>query len=699
MRNQRLTAQLENFEHQIQKARHRLAALPDSITAAELLQELEASLEELRVAEEELAQQEEALEMAELSVKLAHAHYRELFEFAPLGYIVTDLNGVIIEANRTAIELLNVKPQYIIGKPFVIYAAEDDKYYLRSRLLGLQHSYDIQSWEMHLQPRHRASVPVAVTCVRAQLDESDSLSSVVRWLVYDLTARKQIEEAERERVFRSTFEQAAVGMAYLTPAGRWLRVNQRWIEMIGYSREELLELNYRDITHPDDVQPSQRAHQQLINLETEQVTVEKRYRRKDGSDLWANVTASLVFGGDEKPLYIVSVIEDISARKAAEEAERQQRLLAETLHDTAIQLTSTLNMNEVLNTVLVSLKRVIPHDAIIVVLTKGATAQIVRTQGLAEIGLANLQDTLENIHLLVDDVDVLRYMAQTRESVYFPAWTERGDLQSRFPHLESFDSFIASPILFQNQALGFILLFSQKTGFFSEQHTRILLAFAAQAAIAIQNALLLQQARELAVLEDRQRLARDLHDAVSQTLFSSVLITETLPQVLQRSQADALEYLRDLEALNRSAMAEMRVLLLELRPEQLMRMKLQDQIVHLTEAAKGRKAIDFALNLEQGLDLPPSVRISFFRITQEALNNIIKHSYATQVNIHLMQKSGLVELCIQDNGHGFQPETIKAGMGMSTMRERAQEINARLRIHSGVGEGTIILVTWKPPGG
>jgi two-component system nitrate/nitrite sensor histidine kinase NarX len=241
-------------------------------------------------------------------------------------------------------------------------------------------------------------------------------------------------------------------------------------------------------------------------------------------------------------------------------------------------------------------------------------------------------------------------------------------------------------------------LFSRTQGFFSEQHAQILRAFAAQAAIAIQNAQLFQQARELAVLEDRQRLARDLHDAVSQTLFSSVLITETLPQVLQRSKDDALEYLRDLESLNRSAMAEMRVLLLELRPEQLMRIKLQDQIVHLTEAAKGRKSIDFHLSMEEDLEMPPSVRISFFRITQEALNNIIKHSYATRVDIQLMRQSGAIELRIQDNGRGFQPEAIKAGLGMSTMRERAQEINARLRVQSGFGEGTIIRVIWRPPG-
>jgi PAS domain S-box-containing protein len=696
MKNQRLTAQLVNFGQQVQKARYRLSTLPDTITVADLLQELETGLEELRVAEEELAQQEEALETADLNIKLAHAHYRELFEFAPLGYIVTDLNGVIIEANRAAIELLNVKPQYIIGKPLGIYAAEDDKYYLRSRLLGLQHSSAIQSWETNLQPRHRLSIPVAVTCVRAQLDDSDPRSSVIRWLLYDLTARKQAEEAEREKVFRSTFEQAAVGMAYLTPAGKWLRMNQKWTEMIGYSREELLELSYQDVTHPDDLEQSRRAHQKLINLDVEQVTIEKRYRRKDGQILWVNVTASLVFGGDEKPLYILSVIEDITARKATEETERQQRMLAETLHDTAIQLTSTLNMNEVLDTLLVSLGRVIPHDAAVVLLTQGKMTQVVRTRGLAEGGLA---DPLENSSLLVDDVDVFREMLQNLQPICCSTWTDKGDLRQRFPQLAHFQSYIAAPIIFQNQVLGFVQLFSQTAGFFSEPHTQILSAFAAQSAIAIQNAQLFQQARDLAVLEDRQRLARDLHDAVSQTLFSSVLIIETLPQVLQKSKDDALEYLRDLESLNRSAMAEMRVLLLELRPEQLMRMKLQDQIVHLTEAAKGRKSITFDLHLEDGLELPPSVHISFFRITQEALNNIIKHSYASHVNIHLIESSGAVELCIQDDGRGFQPGAIKSGLGMSTMRERAQEINARLHIQSGIGEGTIIVVTWKPPGG
>jgi PAS domain S-box-containing protein len=698
MRNQRLNAQLESFSQQVQKARHHLLEQPDTITVSDLLQELETSLEELRVAEEELAQQEEALEVADLNLKLAHAHYRELFEFAPLGYIITDLNGAILEANRAAIALLNVKLQYVLHKPLALYVAEDDKFYLRSRLLGLQNTAHIQSWEMRLQPRKKPLTSVAVTCVRAQLDESDSQSSIIRWLLYDLTERKQAEEAEREKVFNSTFEQAAVGMAYLRPDGKWLRVNQKWCQMTGYSREELLGHHYRDITHPEDVELSQHAHQQLISQQVEQAALEKRFCHKDGSTLWASVTASLVLDGDEKPLYVIAVIEDITRRKLAEEAERQQRLLTDALYDTAVQLTSTLHLNEVLDSVLVSLKRVVPHDAALVMLTRGSTAQIVRTRGLAEIGLTDLEDTLTDFRFRVDEVDILRDTAQNRQPAYFTVWIDRSGL-GHFPQIERFHSLVAAPVVFRDQVLGFILLFSQIAGFFSEQHAQILRAFAAQSAIAIQNAQLFQQARELAVLEDRQRLARDLHDAVSQTLFSSVLITETLPQVLQKSKEDALEYLRDLESLNRSAMAEMRVLLLELRPEQLTRMKLTDQIVHLTEAAKGRKAIQFDLALDDTRKLPPSVRISFFRIAQEALNNIIKHSYATRVSIRLAQQADVVELMIQDDGRGFHPERIKAGLGLSTMRERAQEINAKLRIQSSDGEGTIIVVTWRPPGG
>src|SRR5690606_24497527 len=141
------------------------------------------------------------------------------------------------------------------------------------------------------------------------------------WLVRDVTARKVAEEAlaERERRFRSTFDQAAVGISHIELGGRFLRVNRRLAEIVGYSRDELLRLTFRDITYPADRDAHEAQTQRLLAGEIESYTIEKRYVHKSGGVIWVSVTGSVVRKEDGRPDYLISVIQDISDRKALEE--------------------------------------------------------------------------------------------------------------------------------------------------------------------------------------------------------------------------------------------------------------------------------------------------------------------------------------------------------------------------------------------
>ena len=141
----------------------------------------------------------------------------------------------------------------------------------------------------------------------------------------DITARKQAEALlrESEERFRATFEQAAVGTARLTPEGRWLEVNQRLCEIVGYTREELLTKTFQDITHPEDLETDLDFVRQMLAGEIQTYALEKRYWRKDGSLVWINLTVSLVREPAGAPHYFISVVEDIHARKQAEAALRQ----------------------------------------------------------------------------------------------------------------------------------------------------------------------------------------------------------------------------------------------------------------------------------------------------------------------------------------------------------------------------------------
>ena len=124
---------------------------------------------------------------------------------------------------------------------------------------------------------------------------------------------------ESETRFRSTFEQAAVGIAHVAPDGRWLRVNQKLGDIVGYTREELLTTSFQDITHPDDLDADSGFVQQMLAGDIETYSLEKRYLRKDGTQVWINLTVALVRDAGGEPAYFISVVEDIAARKQAEE--------------------------------------------------------------------------------------------------------------------------------------------------------------------------------------------------------------------------------------------------------------------------------------------------------------------------------------------------------------------------------------------
>jgi two-component system nitrate/nitrite sensor histidine kinase NarX len=231
---------------------------------------------------------------------------------------------------------------------------------------------------------------------------------------------------------------------------------------------------------------------------------------------------------------------------------------------------------------------------------------------------------------------------------------------------------------------------SATPGFFNDASAKRLQAFGNQAASAIQNAKLYQQAQELAAVEERQRLARDLHDAVSQTLFSASMIAEMLPRLWQNKPETVPQRLAQLHRLIRGAMAEMRTLLIELRPTALVETELSVLLSHLADAVAGRTSTNVVLEVD-GIDpLPSEVRIAFYRIAQEALNNVIKHARANEVRIALYSSD--------DDGRGFDPNAVLSNnLGLSIMHELADEIDAKLTITSTLEAGTEIILRWSQP--
>ncbi len=252
------------------------------------------------------------------------------------------------------------------------------------------------------------------------------------------------------------------------------------------------------------------------------------------------------------------------------------------------------------------------------------------------------------------------------------------------------------PLAVKSRIIGGVGVAHAKRNYFTSHHADLALSVANQAAITMINAELYGHAQELAVLEERQRLARNLHDAVNQSLFSAGLIAEVLPRLWDQDQELARQSLEDLRRLTRGAMAEMRALLAELRPSTLTDAELGDLLRLLGNAFTGRTNIPVNVTMVGQGVLPAGVQVATYRICQEALNNVAKHAKASLVEINLKHEDASIELSIRDDGRGFDPEQPAASghYGLSMMHERAEAVGVQLSITSQPGHGTELILRW-----
>ena len=265
---------------------------------------------------------------------------------------------------------------------------------------------------------------------------------------------------------------------------------------------------------------------------------------------------------------------------------------------------------------------------------------------------------------------------------------------------------MAVPLICKDEVYGGIALYFKKDDRqternFTKEEIGLAMTFADQAALAIDNTRLRRQAEEMAVAAERNRLARDLHDAVTQTLFSASLIAEVVPRILEKNKEEGLKRVEEIRQLTRGALAEMRTLLFELRPATLVEAPLEDLLKQLSEAITGRARIPVTLSIKGSSQLPLEVKIAFYRIAQEALNNIAKHSGAKKALVDFKanedKQLGVIVagLSITDDGHGFEPDAVTSEhFGLGIMRERAETTGANLKVRSKPGEGTTIELEW-----
>ena len=288
----------------------------------------------------------------------------------------------------------------------------------------------------------------------------------------------------------------------------------------------------------------------------------------------------------------------------------------------------------------------------------------------------NVKAVLENRSIVINETDQEpAYMANSK--------------------LETVHSEVVIPLRIENKVIGTLDVNSALSGAFTEEEVLVLQSLGDQIAIAIHNANLYKQSQKLAILEERNRLARDMHDSVTQSTYSMGLLIEGWSQMISNGESvNAHDYLNRMAEINQQILREMRVLIHELKPPILEQEGLLNAIQQRLDAVESRFGINVRLITDDLINFPESVEEELFRITLEALNNSLKHSEADTITVQFKKNGQEIILEISDNGKGIDPKIIShcGKQGIENMKARAQKINGMFEIQSELNKGTNVLV-------
>jgi signal transduction histidine kinase len=390
--------------------------------------------------------------------------------------------------------------------------------------------------------------------------------------------------------------------------------------------------------------------------------------------------------------------------KRRQEADRR-RQIAEGLRDILNFLNSNRPLDEVLNYIVAQARILLGSQAAAVYYAPPGSGEVVvqAARGLARGYLSSArhgssQRPAKQTFLTPWPVSIPD-TAAVDPSLDDPS-LEVQDLILLAPPADEYRALLAVPILIKDEIYGRLRLYYRAPREFSEEDAELVVLFSEQVALAIENARLREQVKQAAISEERNRLARDLHDAVTQTIFSAKLMAEALPRVWERRPEDGLRGLAELHRLIQGALAEMRTLLLELRPTAIIEKKVGELLKQLTDSLASQAQLAITFTAEGDRTLPASVQIVFYRVAQEALNNIIKHAKASHVLVELRGQGEEMALRIRDDGRGFDPNAIGPDQfGVNIMRERAQSVGATCNLISQPGHGTEIVILWSSSAG
>ena len=493
---------------------------------------------------------------------------------------------------------------------------------------------------------------------------------------------------ENERKFRTLFEAAPVAIGTTNAAGQFIQVNRAFQMLFSLPPAALTVQTLKDIIHPDDVVRHNRLYAELVTGGRRRFDVELRYLTRDGNLIWSHTAVFDVRDNEGHFLYAIVVIEDISERKRIEATlERrvedrtreieQRRRVAEGLREVLTIINSNRTLNEILDHILAEADNLLSSDASALFRIQEGEFVIQATHGIGS-----------NLHLPPNIHTALREGQAILVCNLLPG--EHCDSPTRCCR-----PMLVAPVYVSGRLYGSLALFYEKAHDFSDEDVDLVAAFSDQAALAIENAGLRQRVEQAAVLDERERLARELHDSVTQSLYSLSLLAEGWRRMAETGKLpDAVEPLNELGEIAQQALKEMRLLVHELRPPALQTSGLLGALLQRLNAVEKRAGLEVRLEADDSLELPAEIEETLYRIAQEALNNALKHAASHSIAVRVRDDGQYVEMEVEDDGQGFDPATASArgGIGLISMRERTDRLGGVIEINSESGAGTRVYV-------
>ena len=583
------------------------------------------------------------------------------------------------------------------------WAATDFPHMHEVRDLEWANAAGLVAWVTHPLVVRGQVIGLIVMFGRQNYDEDtlDELTAIADAIAQFLE-RKHAESVlrEREEVFRRIFEAAADGLVITDlETAQVLEANPAICAMHGYTRDEFLSLPRTATMHPDAIDVW-RGYVATIRA-GRTARVQALVKRKDGTSFHAEAQGSpILYQGKQAVLGIIrDITHEQEQHQLLEQRVEERTRELQTLLDISRTVTLTPELEPLIELILDQMRRLVDYESVAISLAEHGVLTTVAVrrdekgsqyptslgnQFSIEAPMQSWQELMGGRTVYTPNVHGDDEVARTFR------WRVGDRLHTTYAHVVSF---LATPLIVKNELIGVMYISSAQEDRYTQHDIDLVTATANQVAVAIQNTRLHGQTRAMAALEERQRLARELHDSVSQALYGIALGARTARTQLDRDPAQAAAPLDYVLQLAEAGMAEMRALIFELRPESLEHEGLVTALEKQAAATRARHMIEVKLSVSDEPDCPLEIKEMLYRIAQEAMHNTVKHARATAIELSFTTDDGRLLLDVTDNGRGFDSGGSFPGhLGLVSMRERAERVGGVVSISSTPGQGTRVHV-------